>query len=254
MAGVHAQAQTVAFSSGADAISGTVTKKVLSNCPVLTSTTTIAPVDQSTTSTSGSDDTPEAKASQTIYGVEVYNLSGVDDSTSASNTAAAEFGKAEAKTTKASLLQGLVTWTANDDPLTCAYSSQKANCTSTQTTSGLAINGAMVPADTYPAGTSFDVAGTINDPQCLGKSTFKGTLAAQSSTQQTTASGGSLEVTGLRLTGQATCIVAGLVPFSTTDYDLKVSRARAGVQGRLPDPNMHVSELKFIVNSDVPPQ
>lgn len=69
----------------------------------------IAPVDQSTTSTSGSNDSSAPTASQTINGVQVYNLSSVDDSTSDSQTASADFGQGEAKTGAATVLTGLVT-------------------------------------------------------------------------------------------------------------------------------------------------
>ena len=224
----HVRAQTATFSSEADAISGTVQKCVLDELPIICTTTTIAPVDQSNTVTSGSNSTTAPDAAQTVYGVELYDLSTVDDSTSDSDTSSADDGTGEASTGQASLLQGLITWTTNHDLLSCSPDPStpgQLDCMSTETTSGLKINGVAIPAGTYSAGASFAVSGPVQDPTCLlGQETFTGSLVAQVSTTQGIGTPQALiDLIGWHLTGQAVCTTAGLVNLFNTQYDLKVA-------------------------------
>lgn len=99
----NATAQTDQFSSEADAISGTVTKTLVGLLP---STVTIAPVDQSNTTNSGSNDDSAASASQIVFGVTFYDFNGVNDSTSDSDSPGTDGGTADAATTNGSLLGG----------------------------------------------------------------------------------------------------------------------------------------------------
>jgi len=217
-AGTIAQAQTAQVSTEADAISGTVTKTALGIFP---DTITIAAVDPAP-SPSGSSNTQAASASQNILGVEVYNFSNIWDITN--DTAA------DATTGDGSLLGGLVTWTSINNPMGCVPDGENASqidCSSTEGFHALTINGVAVLTGTYPAGSSFPVNGTINDPQCLlGTETFSGTLTIQDS--QITGQGTntlSYNLTGLHLAGLATCRTLNLVPLYITSYDLKVAGA-----------------------------
>ena len=231
--GQNSSAQTAQVSSEADAVSGTVTKTVLGLLP---QTVTIAPVDQSNTLTSGSNDVPAASASQTVLGVEVYNLGTVDDSTSASYTATLDGGVGTASTAAGSLLGGLVTWKSNIEPLNCAIDPTVAgqiDCSSIQTTYGMTINGVAVPPGSYPSGASFPVNGNITDAQCgLGAETFSGSLITQES--QVTGIGTaavSIKQIGMHLLGDATCRTLGLVPLYITHYDIEVAGPEDDVTG-----------------------
>ncbi|WP_155629554.1 hypothetical protein [Burkholderia territorii] len=229
MASTHAQAQTVNFDAGANAVSGTVKKCLLNVLPILCTTTTIAPVDQSTTNTSGANDMPVPNVSQTIYGVEIYNFSNVDDSTNASNTVSSDYARSTAKTDGGRLLQGLVKWTLTNWWSDFVSSIAGGGGNSTGTVNQLTINGERVPAGTYSAGSIFDVSGTITDRECLlGTEKFTGKLTALTSMRQANTSSSSLDLTGWRLTGQASCITAGLLTQFTTEYDLKVAGLHLG--------------------------
>jgi len=230
-----AAAQTDHFSSEADSVSGTVTKTLVG---VLPSTVTIAAVDQSNTVDSGSNDDSAASASQNVFGVDVYNFTNVNDSTSDSDAPGTDGGTADAATSNGSLLNGLVTWTSNDDPLACRPDSsnpEQIDCTSVGTTQRLAIAGVAVPPATYPAGSSFPVAGALNDPTCLqGTETFSGTLVLQES--QVTGLGTNhvaIKLTGLHLVGDATCKSLSLVTLFTTHYDLAVAGPEEDVNGEV---------------------
>jgi hypothetical protein len=225
LASPGARAQIVTSSSESDALQGTVIKCVLNVSPALCTTTTIAPVAQSVTSTTGSNEDAVPSASQSINNVQVYNISNIDDTTSDSDTASNDSGTGEARTGQVSILQGLVTFTSSDTPLTCATNSShpgEIDCNSAQTIQGAQINGVPIPLGTYPAGTSFPVSGPINDPDCLlGTETFTGNLVFQESAIQGNGTPqGMVNQTGWRLAGTATCTVAGLVRLFTTQYDL----------------------------------
>lgn len=231
--GQNASAQTTQFSSEADAVSGTVTKTVLGLLP---QTVTIAPVDQSNTATSGSNDVPAATAAQTILGVAVYNLGTVDDSTSASYTATLDGGVDSASTAAGSLLGGLVTWQSNFDPLSCSIDPTlegQIDCSSVQTTYGLTIDGVAVPPGNYPSGASFPVTGDLTDAQCgLGTETFSGSLFTQES--QVTGIGTAavtIKQIGLHLVGNATCRTLNLIPLYITHYDIEVAGSESDAAG-----------------------
>lgn len=220
-----ANAQTAQFSTEADAVSGTVTKSILG---LIDETVTIAPVDQSSTVTSGDNNVHAASDSQTVLGVEVYNLGTVDDSTSASYTATLDGGLGTASTAAGSLLGGLVTWQSNIDPLNCTIDPTVAgqiDCSSIQTTYGLTINGVAVAPGTYPSGASFAVTGTLADAECgLGVETFSGSLITQE--PQITGDGTddvTLKIVGLHLLGEATCRTLGLIPLFSTSYDIALA-------------------------------
>jgi len=220
-----ANAQTAQFSTEANAVSGTVTKSILG---LVDETVTIVPVDQSNTVTSGDNNVHAASDSQTVLGVEVYNLGTVDDSTSASYTATLDGGLGTASTAVGSLLGGLVTWQSNIDPLNCAIDPTVAgqiDCSSIQTTYGLTINGVAVAPGTYPSGASFAVTGTLIDAECgLGVETFSGSLITQE--PQITGVGTddvTLKIVGLHLLGEATCRTLGLIPIFSTSYDIALA-------------------------------
>ena len=220
-----ANAQTAQFSTEADAVSGTVTKSILG---LIDETVTIAPVDQSSTVTSGDNNVHAASDSQTVLGVEVYNLGTVDDSTSASYTATLDDGVGTASTAAGSLLGGLVTWQSNIEPLNCTIDTTVAgqiDCSSIQTTYGLTINGVAVAPGTYPSGASFAVTGTLADAECgLGVETFSGSLITQE--PQITGDGTddvTLKIVGLHLLGEATCRTLGLIPLFSTSYDIALA-------------------------------
>ena len=227
-----AAAQTDQFSSVANAISGSVAKTFVG---VLPSSVTIAPVDQSATVTSGSNSVPANSASKNVFGVEVYNLSTINDSTDDSDTAALDVGGATATTGAGSLLGGLVTWKSNSAPLACSPDTTvtgQVDCESTQITTGLTINGATISTGPYPAGSSFTVTGKLTDPQCLlvaGIESFSGSLVLQ----ETHFSGVEtdnvvLSEVGIHLVGDATCKTVGLVSLFSTHYDLAVGGTEIG--------------------------
>lgn len=214
----HAMAQTAQFSSEADSISGSVMKTNL--LTGITQTTTIEPVDQSTTSVSGSNNQSAPSAEQTIDGITVYKFSDINNSTDAAYTANTDDGDGNATLGTGNLLQGIVSWTSISTLLKCKTDSNvqgQIDCSSQQEISGLAINGIKVPPGTYPAGATFPVSGTINDPNCLldgipGQETFSGELILQPSTitgYGTTQ--GNAHLTGVYLNGTATCSVRNLL-------------------------------------------
>jgi hypothetical protein len=96
----------------------------------------------------------------------VYNISTINDSTTDSDVTS----KGEVTTGAASILQGLVTFKSSDTPLTCTPNSSnpsQIDCTSASKIHSLKINGTAITPGTYSPGTSFAVAGSINDPECL---------------------------------------------------------------------------------------
>src|SRR5882672_1548448 len=92
---LNATAQTQQFSTASSALYGSVTRTVMGPAPT---TTSIAPIASSITQLSGTNDSPLSTASQTIYGVAVYNLSTIDDATLAADTALNDYGTAFAST------------------------------------------------------------------------------------------------------------------------------------------------------------
>lgn len=227
----HAMAQTAKFYSEADSIMGTVTKT--DAITGIMQTTTINPVAQSNTSVSGSNNQSALSAEQTINGIMVYKLTGIDNSTNDADTANTDDGDGNVTLGTSSVLQGLVSWNSSSTPLNCNVDSimqSQIDCSSQQVISGLAINGNMVAPGTYPAGATFSVSGTIKDPNCLlggiiGQEIFNGELILQPST--TTGDGtaqGKVDLTGMNLSGTATCSVLGQVALSfQTRYELYIS-------------------------------
>ena len=225
----HAMAQTAQFSSEADSIMGTVTKTDF--LTGIMQTTTINPVDQSTTNVSGSNNQSALSAEQTINGIMVYNLTGIDNSTDAAYTASTDDGDGNATLGTSDLLQGLVSLKSISTPLDCKTDSNvqgQIDCSSQQVISGLAINGIMVAPGTYPAGATFSVMGTIKDANCLldgalGQETFSGTLILQpSSIMGDGTKQGKISLMGMNLSGTATCGVLG-IPLFQTAYNLNVA-------------------------------
>ncbi|MFC3651204.1 hypothetical protein ACFONN_06595 [Dyella humi] len=225
----HAMAQTAQFSSESDSIMGTVTKT--DAITGIMQTTTINPVDQSTTSVSGSNNQSALSAEQTINGIMVYNLTGIDNSTNDADTASTDDGNGNATLGISNLLQGLVSWNSSSTPLSCnvdGIMQSQIDCSSQQVISGLAINGIMVAPGTYPSGAIFAVMGTIKDPNCLldgalGEETFSGTLTLQpSSIMGDGTKQGKVSLRGMNLSGTATCSVLG-IPLFQTAYNLNVA-------------------------------
>lgn len=234
-------AQTAQFSSEADAISGTVTHSVLGPLPTIVN---IAPVDQSNTDTTGSHDVSGASVSQTLFGVEVYNFENVDDFTKDDETASADDGFGEAKTGKGSLLGGLITWTGNDNSLTCSPDpinpTTQVDCTSTAVARDLTINGVAIPHGNYSSGSTFPVNGQIvgdgsSCPSGVGVESFTGYLVIQESTitQNLTTGTISLTVNGMHLLGNSTCVINGAQLLSTNFWDIRVAGPAVGSTGAL---------------------
>lgn len=216
----------------ADAISATITKTLAGQTPI---TTTIAPVVLSSAGypydeSKLNDDQSAGSASQTVYGVEVYNFLDVDDSTFGAN--GTNIATAEEKSGISSLLGGLVKWNSNENPATCSINADAEpssfSCGATETIQGLTVNNVAVPLASYPAGTSIPVNGTISDPQCsTGTENFSGYLILQES-QYVIPDGFTLTVrlTGMHLVGQATCTAPSLPPLFTTTYDIRVAESK----------------------------
>lgn len=224
--GVAAQtaAQTLQFTTEADTVTGTVTKTIAGELP---QSTTIAPIDPSTTQGSGSNSQTAPNASVTIYGVEVYNFTTISNSTDAANSSGSDDGDADAQTGATSLLGGLITWYSNDDPFACVADPNISNfvdCQSTEVTHALTINGVGLALGTYPGGAEFPVAGTINDSQCLlGTETFSGSLIAQESSYSNDTEPSYINLTGMHLVGDATCKTLDAVTLFVTHYDLSIA-------------------------------
>lgn len=231
----HAMAQTAQFSSEADSIMGTVTKT--DAITGIMQTTTINPVDQSTTSVSGSNNQSALSAEQTINGIMVYNLTGIDNSTNDADTASTDDGNGNATLGTSNLLEGLVSLRSISTPLNCKTDSNvqgQIDCSSQQVISGLAINGIMVAPGTYPSGATFPVVGTIKDPNCLlGQETFSGMLRLQpSSIMGYGTTQGEINLTGINLSGTATCRLLGqALPEFQTSYNLNVAGPYDLIQG-----------------------
>ena len=235
----------VQFSSEADAISGSVTKTTLGL--LQQPTVTIAPVDQSTTVTLGYNDVPANSAVQNVFGVEVYNLSTIEDITLASDTGAQDSGQATANTGPGSLLGGLISWTSNSVPLFCfpdAHISGQVDCQDFAKTQALIINGVTITPGTFPAGVSFPVTGPINDSQCFfGAETFSGTLVAQET--QFTGDGTtapSIKLIGLHLVGDATCSTQETIALTLfrTHYDLAIGGTTLTQQEKSGNGTLHI--------------
>lgn len=233
----------------ANAISGTITKTVAGIAPT---TTIISPVALSSAGSLGSsntDDNSVGSATQTIYGVEVYNFLDVDNSTVGGAGNDQEF--AEEKTGVSSLLGGLVKWSSSDDPTECLIDEFEftERCAATETINGLNVNNIAVPLYTYPAGTSIPVNGTISDPQCsTGTETFSGYLILQES-QYVIPSviEFTIGITGMHLVGQATCQTS-TTPLFTTTYDIRVAQSKGWLVGHLgPTPPPLDMNLKVIL-------
>lgn len=216
------------FTSSSHTISGTV-----KNCELDGScrTTRIAPVADSSTTAFYNKELATNEISldnvyQAVYGVKVYDLSNVDNTTSTADCFGVN-GHADAHIGTGSLLEGLVTWTSNDNLFTCDYFDDRGavHCSSSQKISGLTINGVAVPVGNHRGGVSLPVSGTIKDTVCVsGTETFNGSLTLQESSIHGSGTGNlTVSLTGMHLTGQATCTTLGLVNLFTTQYDLRVS-------------------------------
>lgn len=162
----------------ADAISATITKTIAGQAPI----TTI--IDPTVLSSAGypynestfNDEQSAGSASQTVYGVVVYDFLDVDDSTFGAN--GTDVATAQTKSGISSLLGGLVKWDSNDNPATCSINADSDpssfSCGATETISGPTVNNVAVPLASFPAGTLIPVNGAISDPQCsTGTETFR---------------------------------------------------------------------------------
>ncbi|WP_155630700.1 hypothetical protein [Burkholderia territorii] len=229
MASAHAQINALNLEVSADSLSGTVKKCLLNVLPILCTTTTISPV-YPFKATPKSPKPPypprPISVSETIYGVEVYNLARTTNLAGMTyNYKITGVGKSKEQF-NSSLLQNLVQWAGAIHEVSCEiYPNRGTVCKPNAGAGGLTINRVAVPRGRYALGSEFPVEGTINDPQCLlGTETFKGTLKLLPNMAQTGSSSSSFDVPFLHLAGQASCKIAGLLNLFTTEYDLKINR------------------------------
>src|SRR5882724_2496104 len=148
--GLHLQAQCInsdsyyiIFSSSSHTISGTIKK---CGSDLSCTTTRITPVADSSASALYTKDPASNEMSldnvyQVINGVKVYDLSNTDNSTGTEDCGT-DYGNADVHLGAGNLLQGLVTWTSNDDLFSCvpSYDSNKlggVSCSSAEKIHGL---------------------------------------------------------------------------------------------------------------------
>ena len=202
----------------ADAISGIVTRLTLG---LIEESITISPVDQSSSSHSGSQSQMLSNAQFSAFGVDIYKFYNIEDTTSAMSTASAGECDAEVHLGISSLLDGQVTFASLDDPLVCkqdAVNEHQVDCSAPEVIQDLKLANQLVPYGTVPAGTVFQIHGTINGG-CLLRQTFDGTLTLNEITQTTNANGDvKLDVIGMHLRGTSVCLL-----FSWSTYDLKIA-------------------------------
>jgi len=248
------------FSSNSYTLSGTIT-----NCGLglLCRTTRITPVADSNASALNTKDPNTNEISlnnvyQVVYGVKVYDLSNAHNSTRTQDCGGS-YGNADAHTGTGNLLQGLVTWISNDTLFTCELGGLPlglVSCSSSEKIHGLAINGVAVPVGNHRAAISLPVSGIIKEPGCaLGTETFNGSLTLQeSSVHGSTTDNITVSLTGMHLTGQATCTTSDLVSLFTTQYDLKVGghsdEAELDDGYQQQGYKMRVSTLQFVSELD----
>jgi len=249
----------IIFSSSSNTLSGTV-----KNCgpDLFCRTTRITPVADSSASAFDNKDATNYpnvlsldNVYQVVYGVKVYDVSNADNSTS-TRDCLFNYGNADVYTGAGNLLQGLVTWTSNDDLFSCTqYGEVPDNdqgileCSSSQKIHGLTINGVTVPIGSHRGRVSFPVSGTIKDPDCAsGTETFNGSLKLQdSSVHGSKTDNITVSLTGMHLTGQATCTTSDLVSLFTTQYDLRVGghSNQAQLDRKEPGLKMKIHALQF---------
>jgi len=254
---------SVSFNSSSNTLSGTV-----KNCgpDLFCRTTRITPVaDSSSSAFDNKDPNYPNELSldnvyQVIYGVKVYDVSNADNSTS-TRDCLFNYGNADVHTGAGNLLQGLVTWTSNDDLFSCTqYGEVPDNdqgileCSSSQKIHGLTINGVTVPIGSHRGRVSFPVSGTIKDTDCAsGAETFNGSLTLQDSTVHGSKTDNiTVSLTGMHLTGQATCATSDFISLFTTQYDLRVGGHydQAQLDWKNPGEKMKIRTLQFVSELD----
>jgi hypothetical protein len=189
---------------------------------------TITPLAPTTVDASGNEEANLTNATRSIFGVEAYNFTNVTDLTVNIPSGVQDSGQTTTNIGNGgSLLGGLITWNQNNVTLMCSVDAHiplQINCGVTDYTEGLTINGVAVAPGYFPQGTSFPVAGPIDDSQCSsGSETFSGTLTPQELNilgNETTRP--TIVLTGLHLVGDATCSSSGTGILFSTHYDLTV--------------------------------
>lgn len=155
----------VLFSTTANSISGSVVKTTLATQQQ--SDATITPLALTKITSSGYDQAALDSPTRSIFGVEVYNFTNVEDITVDIPSGTQDSGETEAAIGAGSLLGGLITWDANTVALACsvdAHIALQINCEVFGNTEGLTINGVAVgPPGNFPEGVPFPVTGPIND-------------------------------------------------------------------------------------------
>ncbi len=207
---------------------------------------TITPLAPTAIDSSGNDEANLNNATRSIFGVEVYNFANVTDVTVNIPSGVQDSGQTTTNIGNGgSLLGGLITWNQNNVTLACSVDAHiplQINCGVTDYTEGLTINGVAVAAGSFPQGTSFPVAGPINDSQCSsGSETFKGTLTPQelkvlgdATTRPT------IVLTGLHVVGDATCSSPGTGDFFSAHYDLTVGNHTMAQHEKSGVGNLHI--------------
>ena len=248
----------IIFSSSSNTLSGTV-----KNCgpDLFCRTTRITPVADSSASAFDNKDATNYpnvlsldNVYQVVYGVKVYDVSNAYN-VAATRDCQGSYGNADVHTGAGNLLQGLVTWTNNDTLFSCnedGVSDRDPNiisCSSSERIHGLTINGVAVRIGSHHGGFSFPVSGTIKDPDCAsGTETFNGSLKLQdSSVHGSKTDNITVSLTGMHLTGQATCTTSDLVSLFTTQYDLRVGghSNQAQLDRKEPGLKMKIHALQF---------
>lgn len=218
----------VQFSPEADAVSATLTTTMAG---VPSAKIKIQPVDQSTLTTEGYDDTAADSAVKSVFGMEAYNISTIVDHTDDNNSKAFDSVTSNPRSGQGILLGGLIAWSSNGVSLACspdAHISGQVNCVSSLATEGLLIHGVPIAPNSLTAGASLPVTGPVDDFQCqrlTGTESFSGTLVDQEI--QITDNGTpapSIKEIGLHLVGDSTCTSDGAIASTLfrTHYDLAI--------------------------------
>jgi hypothetical protein len=213
---------TFVFASEADSFSASATQITLGLLP---STSTVAPVDQSETTTSGSNSESAPFINENVNGVVIDQSEDNENSTDAGGSG--NQANASSSSGSGSALGGLVTWNNLSVQLTCLPDSNvgdQIDCTTYVTITGLFINGQ--PATTaggIAPGTSIPVSGNIPDTNCpLGTDSFSGNIVLDNSILNSGTEQGSDTEIAMQITGTATCKTADLVTLYTTTYNLQI--------------------------------
>lgn len=169
--------------------------------------TAIAPVDASTTNTTGSNDNQASNLSGQACGLPLYTITSTDSATTASDVTSQDDGDGTSTIQQMSLLGGVLTYKSKTESGGCNSSGTSVACSGNAQFGNLVFGGQTITG-TYSQPTTFQVTNvSVTVPgTCTGVALFTGTLTLAGTSRSQQGNKGTVSLTPLALNGTLTCI------------------------------------------------